>query len=280
MFKKIIKNEILDILKNDQSNDVIYKTIIEKLMSDNLIKKIKESINNNFQLNNNLDDLVIPKINLEFALDKSKVDKNGNIYCAINDDFTAEYFPHLDGLNINFLGKNSFIVIFGKPIFTNSKITVKDNSLVIIKETRRKITNLSILSRFFPVKVYIGSGFSCAGCQLIMDESSNIYIGKECLFSYGIEIRTSDGHSIIKNSNVINSAKDVYIGNHVWLGQGVTILKGTYISDNSIIGTKSVVTNKFYSPGLIIAGIPAKIIKNEVNWSHQNPGVIVKSVKK
>lgn len=215
---------------------------------------------------------------MEFALDKSKKDVNGNIYCIINDDNTANYFPKLEGLNINFLGKNNSIVIYGTPQFLNSKIQVKDNSLVIVKSTKRKIRNFNIVSRFFPVNVYIGTGFCCVGCQIIMDEPSNVYIGDECLFSAGIDIKTSDGHSIIKDGNVINTAKDIYIGNHVWIGQGAMILKGAYISDNSVIGAKSVITNCFCDKGLIIAGSPAKIIKKNINWSHQNPELFVRNI--
>ena len=50
------------------------------------------------------------------------------------------------------------------------------------------------------------------------------------------------------------------IGRNVWIGDSVSILPGVSIGENTIIGTNSVVTKSFPS-NVIIAGVPAKIIK-------------------
>ena len=83
-----------------------------------------------------------------------------------------------------------------------------------------------------------------------------------------IEIRTGDSHSIIdKKDNIrINHAKSITINNHVWIGAHSSILKGTCINNNSIVATRSVVTKVFNEENIIIGGIPAKQIKNNINW--------------
>lgn len=53
----------------------------------------------------------------------------------------------------------------------------------------------------------------------------------------------------------------VQIGNNVWMGRGVMVLKDSIIGNNSIVGTGSVVTKKF-DDNQIIAGVPAKVLKN------------------
>ncbi len=55
------------------------------------------------------------------------------------------------------------------------------------------------------------------------------------------------------------------IGNHVWIGENALILKGVKIGDNSIVGAGSVVT-KDVPNNSIVAGNPARIIKNNINW--------------
>jgi len=87
------------------------------------------------------------------------------------------------------------------------------------------------------------------------------------MLAYDIEIRTGDSHSIIdlNTHNRINYAQNVKIGNHVWLCADVKILKGVTIGKNSIIGTGSIVT-KSIPDNCIAAGIPAKVIHNNVTW--------------
>lgn len=99
---------------------------------------------------------------------------------------------------------------------------------------------------------------------------TQIRIGSGCLLSNNIEIHTSDYHKIISanNSERINPDKDIIIGDKVWIGLGATILKGTYIADNSIIGAKSLCSGTYSEKNTILAGIPAKAIKNDIFWIH------------
>ncbi len=116
--------------------------------------------------------------------------------------------------------------------------------------------------------ISIGNNTSfCGKLHLACTEGKSITIGKECLFSSEIVFRTGDSHSIIDLSGIrINHAKDIIIGDHVWIGHRVLVNKGVVISNNSVVGTGSVVTKKFNDENIIIAGCPAKIVKNDINW--------------
>ena len=114
------------------------------------------------------------------------------------------------------------------------------------------------------------STFEC-GTQLAACEGTNILIGDDCMFSNHISIRTTDSHSIIDNNCVrINEAKDILIGNHVWVGWQSLILKGSVISDNSIVGARSIVSSSSpHIPNSIMAGHPVKIIRRDINWKRE-----------
>lgn len=92
-------------------------------------------------------------------------------------------------------------------------------------------------------------------------------IGPDCMLSYGINIRTSDSHSIIDlNSGAhINTPQDVNIGPSVWVAADATIMKGVNIGEGSIIAASSVVTSDVPNTALV-AGIPARVLRNNVSW--------------
>lgn len=108
------------------------------------------------------------------------------------------------------------------------------------------------------------------GIDLIMLvlEGKKVIIGKDCMFSSNITIMNSDAHSIISldENERLNFSKDINIGDHVWIGAGVTILKGTDIQDNTIIGSRSLLTNKLYQNNCVYAGSPAELRRENVNW--------------
>jgi acetyltransferase-like isoleucine patch superfamily enzyme len=183
---------------------------------------------------------------------------------------------------INIKGKNNIIKINSSiHIITNLIINLfGDNNTIVISETNKKISNLHIYSlRGGNTNLFIDKNFGCSGIDIKMNDGyENVFIGEDCLFSHGISIRTSDGHSIVdlNTGHAINVPLDVYIGSHVWIGEDVRILKGTYIPNNSVIGGYSVVTKKFADTdeNSIIAGIPAKIVKKNINWDRRRPDEI------
>jgi len=78
-------------------------------------------------------------------------------------------------------------------------------------------------------------------------------------------LRYSRNEFLDETGNKINKSKPIKIGNHVWVGKGCAILKGVTIGDGAIVGAHSVVT-KDIPPRTLVAGVPAKIIKENVNW--------------
>lgn len=167
-------------------------------------------------------------------------------------------------------GKNN-TVKFGKGCrLYNCKIEIFGNDNNIWVEDFCELRNASIwISDGSTIK--IGHNTWCTGeIHIACIEKTIVEIGAQCLFSNEITIRTGDSHSILdENGKRINPSKNICIGEHVWVGQKVTILKGANIGNGSVIGTGALVTGKEYQANSIIAGFPAKIIKNNVVWDHR-----------
>lgn len=121
--------------------------------------------------------------------------------------------------------------------------------------------------------VTIGKNTNFRQTSIQLGESnSRVDIGSNCTFAHGIEVSCTDHHSILDaDGNLTNIGKYVSIGSNVWVCRGVTIMKNTTIPNGCVVATRSVVTRNFDQENCIIAGNPAKIVKENIGWSRLRP---------
>lgn len=118
-------------------------------------------------------------------------------------------------------------------------------------------------------------------CALACGEGAKLSIGSECLIAAGTSIRTGDGHSILDSEGKrINPAKDTTVGRHCWLCEGAVLLKGVTLPENTIVAQRALVTKAFYEAGMVLGGVPAKVLKTGVVWEIKNSREVDKQVKR
>lgn len=103
---------------------------------------------------------------------------------------------------------------------------------------------------------------------------AKLSIGRDCLFGSGITLRTHDGHHIfdLNTHKRINVPKDIIIGDHVWLAKDVTLLPGASIGTGTVVGANALTSSQF-PEHCIIAGVPAKVIRENICWSKDETSV-------
>ena len=171
--------------------------------------------------------------------------------------------------NINITGNNNTIVIKENSIIYNVFIKIQgDNHYLEIGKNCR-INSAILWMEHADCVLNIGDFTTIEQAHIAVTEpNQKVIIGKECMFSDNISIRTSDSHGIfdLQTHKRINQAKSIFIGNHVWIGAKATILKGVTIGDDSIVSLGAIVT-KDIPKNCVAAGIPAKVIKEKIYWS-------------
>lgn len=176
--------------------------------------------------------------------------------------------PKLVKSTITFNGKNNRVVCEEDITIQNSKLAFQgDNSILYLSKPRKNyVLHSAIYSNsvlFFDENVTTNGKLA-----VMLSEGKNVFIGKNCLFSFGIWFRVADPHLIydVKTKNRISISDSIYLGDHVWIGQNALILKGTQVGSGSIIGANAVVSNKKIKSNTTVGGNPAKEIRSDVFW--------------
>lgn len=126
----------------------------------------------------------------------------------------------------------------------------------------------TIINRNFKVygrgKLNIGQGcWIGVSNSFFIPHSSNITIGDNS--DIGPDVKFYCGtHEI--GDELRRAGKDIeksiFIGAGAWVGASSIILPGAYIGEGSIVAAGSVVVGRNYPENVLLAGNPAKIIKN------------------
>ncbi|MFD0671330.1 acyltransferase [Cohnella sp. GCM10027633] len=194
---------------------------------------------------------------------KKKIKGNGNIVRSSG--------AFLRKVSFDIEGSGNEIVVGSRTKLSHLKVFVRGSNHKLHIREGCTIKNGVLWFEDMDCLVEIGAQTTIENAHIAVTEpGSSITVGEDCMFSFGIDIRSGDSHSIIdlNSGNRINRAKDVRIGNHVWLGANVQILKGTTIHDNSVIGARSVVSGVI-GGNSIAAGAPARVIRSDIDWRRE-----------
>ena len=136
-----------------------------------------------------------------------------------------------------YVGDNATIRINGR--FTMHS----HSSIMVLKDALLEIGNNTYLN---------GGNIEC---------SHHIHLGDDCAIADGVRIMVNSWHAIEEGK------KEFFIGNKVWLATGAMILPGITIGDGAIVAAGAVVA-KDVPARCMVAGVPAKVVKENIDWKH------------
>ena len=165
----------------------------------------------------------------------AKISGKGKLFVNV-----SQYnFPY-NKVGILAMFKNSELVVNGSfKIYSGSQVTVHENG-----------------------KLTLGSGSlnndSKIGCRNSIEIGNNVMIGDD------VSIHDFDGHAIEREG--YNESEPIVIEDNVWIGKRAIILKGVRIGNGSIVAAGALV-NKSFPPNSLIGGVPAKLLKSDIEWT-------------
>ncbi|MCM1451598.1 MAG: hypothetical protein NC102_05030 [Clostridium sp.] len=134
--------------------------------------------------------------------------------------------------------------------------------------------------------IFYGKAFISDGCTLRVDEGGVLEIGNnfvtnkntlircsrnikfldDVMIGWCNEINDNDGHPIYIEGKRIESKAPIEMGPHVWITSYVRISKGVTIPYGCIIAKGAIVAKKHEIPNSLIGGVPAKEIRQGIDW--------------
>lgn len=187
----------------------------------------------------------------------------------------------IKSLIIDFLYKNkikhgeNLTILGGLPFFKipkNGFIEIGDN-VIINSDFKNSNTALTYKSKFvtgYDGLIEIGDNAMINGSCIV--SYLKVSIGSNCQIASSSIISDTDFHPVdpkIRLKQVRGEPfsfedvkkEEIIIGNNVWIGWNTIILKGVKIGDNSVVAAGSVVLKGSYPNNVILAGNPAKVVK-------------------
>lgn len=170
--------------------------------------------------------------------------------------------------------------IFNKLILP---LLLKFRYFRFIKETRNTQTPITFLTWFVQQVIGINKGpywpmhFSStivggwrnvnAGIEVSPGLSAGCYIQAIGKISIGDYTQIAPNVGIISSNhlpedNSKHSVSEVHIGKYCWIGMGAVILPGVVLGDFTVVGAGAIVTKSFPDGYCVIAGNPARHIRN------------------
>lgn len=142
-----------------------------------------------------------------------------------------------------YLGNNSKIVFRGYVVIAQGTVLRCDNNS----------------------EISIGDNFYCnSNCYI--RSTKLITFGNNCSLGWNVMMNTSDGHKVWHDGEKVEMDGPITIGNHVWLTSNCSVLKNVVIPDDCIIANNALVNKSFTQSHCLIGGLPARIIKTNVDW--------------
>ncbi len=96
--------------------------------------------------------------------------------------------------------------------------------------------------------------------------TQDVTIGDDCLLGWNVQFNTTDGHQVYCREQLRPMAGPIVVGHHVWIGADNLIFKNAVIPDGCIVAQRSLVSKHFDIANSLIAGMPAKIVQENIRW--------------
>ena len=196
------------------------------------------------------------------------------IFYTKSGTFSLKYLKAMECYDYRDYMSNHYIIdknVSSKIVIYRRKNMAYNNQLLLKSVSVVKELKISLWGRNSQIVL---KNSSVVQAKMEITTNGKIIFGDDCMISFDVFVGQADQHHIfdLNTGMRINNSKGIFIGNHVWLGKGSELLDGAIIRDGSILAANAVTSHPFETKNVIIAGVPGKIIRENVIWTRDEQG--------
>lgn len=91
------------------------------------------------------------------------------------------------------------------------------------------------------------------------NHDGHLQVGKGCWFSG--DVKFIQCNHDVNNPDKILPYEDIVVGDHCWFGANVVVLPNVELGPHTVVAAGAVVTKSFREGYVVLAGVPAGVIK-------------------
>lgn len=189
-------------------------------------------------------------------------------FAGLRNNRIAGACPELINSSITFNGTDNILFCGENLKLRNTSIRFNGSNSVVFLSNSRKEYSLDVSINNNSV-FYVGrDNYFNGALHVVISEEKNVVVGDNCLFSFGVWLRTADPHLIYscETKERVNYSKSIFVGDHVWIGQDAMLLKNSYIGSGSIVAAKALVAGKKIPSNESWGGNPARQLSRGIFW--------------
>jgi len=194
--------------------------------------------------------LIVVLRHLYFRMRGRKILASKNVMIRGLDNITT-VGPLLAGINyVGFIhpDERTYINVRGKLKFSDRFTLGKGCALDIAKGATAEF----------------GRGYVTGRTTFVI--THGLKIGDGCAISWDCQFIDDDFHEL-EYPGKKEKKKGIEIGKHVWIGRGAIFLRGAKVPDGCVVAAGAVVSASFDKENCLIAGSPARVVKENIQWT-------------
>lgn len=119
--------------------------------------------------------------------------------------------------------------------------------------------------------VILNGGIVATRCAVVdARNGGSVVTADDQLWAANVYIATDDMHrleDLASGQRINRYGGHIRLGRHVWLCRDVVITGDVEIGDHTVVGLRSMVRNAKHGDHVVVAGTPARVIREGVTWS-------------
>lgn len=170
--------------------------------------------------------------------------------------FAVQKFYKNTKISKGVLIQKNFVAPLDIELTVGNDTVIKNNFCIYFDEKSVDHSTKHMVAVGNRCHILSGVTFDCSGNIIV---GNNVHIGRN------VKIFTHDHVLTDCNKNIEDTdvdIADVKIGNNVVIFDDVVILRGSELASGTVVGIRSVVKGKFIDENKVLAGMPAKVIKD------------------